>query len=436
MIAENIKLKRLKAIQYTAIGFLIVAGIVNYLDRSALSIANSTIREELHLNASEMGLLLSAFSLAYAIAQLPVGGLLDRFGARVMLGMSMFIWSVAQLAGGLINSFHQFFIARILLGVGEAPQFPAGAKVVSEWFNPKERGTPTGIFVASSTIGPALAPPILTAMMLLMGWRWMFITLGILGIIVSVGWYLIYRNRSEVALTQAEFDHLSIGEDKQISNEVVKPGFIEWIRLFKHPTTWGLIFGFMGVIYMLWLYLTWLPGYLEHERGLNVRETGWIVSIPYIFATVGMLGGSWFADRLLAKGVAPLSSRKWLMTLGLVLAGAFTIPAAYTPNLILAIIFISAAMCFLNMASGLAWATVSISVPSRLVASLGSLMNCGGYLGGSIAPYVTGRIVDTTGSFVLALVVSAVVAIVAAIISSILIRNPIKETDIIKRCRS
>ncbi|WP_198253681.1 MFS transporter [Bartonella sp. M0177] len=131
---------------------------------------------------------------------------------------------------------------------------------------------------------------------------------------------------------------------------------------------------------------TWLPVYLEHERGLNVHETGWIVSISYIFATIGMSGGGWFTNMLLAKGIAPLASRKWLMTIGLILAGTFIMPAAYTPSLVLAIIFISAAMCFLNMASGLAWATVSINVPGRLVASLGSLMNCGGYLGGSVAP--------------------------------------------------
>lgn len=112
--------------------------------------------------------------------------------------------------------------------------------------------------MVSSTIRPALAPPILTAMMLLMGWPWMFIILGLLGIIVSIGWYSIYRNRSQISLTQDEIDHLSIGEDKQISNEMAKPSFREWIRLFKHTTTWGLIFGFMGVIYMLWLYL---PGY-------------------------------------------------------------------------------------------------------------------------------------------------------------------------------
>src|SRR5262249_48225176 len=150
---------------------LTLAGCINYLDRSALSVANSIIRADMGLSASAMGLLLSAFSIAYAFSQLPVGVLLDRLGARLMLGAGLCAWSIAQLCGGLVASAQQFFVSRVFLGVGESPQYPAGAKVIGEWFSMKDRGAPTGIFVASSTIGPALAPPILTGLMLSLGWR-------------------------------------------------------------------------------------------------------------------------------------------------------------------------------------------------------------------------------------------------------------------------
>src|ERR1700758_498749 len=128
------KTPRLRRIQWIAVTFLTLAGIVNYLDRSTLSIANHSVSGELGLSASQMGLLLSAFSFSYAFAQLPMGALLDRFGARLMLGVGMFVWSVAQFFGGLVQTLQQFLIARICLGIGEAPQFPAGAKVVSEWY--------------------------------------------------------------------------------------------------------------------------------------------------------------------------------------------------------------------------------------------------------------------------------------------------------------
>ncbi len=273
------KTPRLRRIQWVAVTFLTLAGLVNYLDRSTLSIANHSVSGELGLSASQMGLLLSAFSFSYAFAQLPMGALLDRFGARLMLGVGMLVWSVAQFFGGLVQTLQQFLIARICLGIGEAPQFPAGAKVVSEWYALRERGRPTGIFTTSSTIGPGLAPPILTGLLLAFGWRWMFVVMGVMGIAVSISWYIVYRNRAEVTLDADEVAHLT-EEEPQMRAERRMTG-AEWRGLFASRTTWGMIFGFMGVIYMVWLYLTWLPAYLEHERHLSIAKTGWIVSIPY-----------------------------------------------------------------------------------------------------------------------------------------------------------
>jgi MFS family permease len=420
------KTPRLRRIQWIAVTFLTLAGIVNYLDRSTLSIANHSVSGELGLSASQMGLLLSAFSFAYAFSQLPVGALLDRFGARLMLGLGMFVWSCAQLCGGLVQTLPQFLAARIALGIGEAPQFPAGAKVVSEWYALRERGRPTGIFTTSSTIGPALAPPILTVLLLASGWRWMFVVMGVLGIAVAIGWYLIYRNRAEVTLDAHEVRHLT--EEEPLARAERRMTFAEWRGLFGKATTWGMIFGFMGVIYMVWLYLTWLPAYLEHERNLTIAKTGWIVSIPYLFGTLGMLSSGFIADGLMARGMAPMRSRKWPICTGLIGAAAFTVPAAYTPNLALALVYLSAAMYFVNLASGAAWALVSVSAPRHLVASLGSIQNFGGYFGGSFAPFITGVVVDRTHSFVNAFLISAGVSFAAALVYMFVVRVPIADT--------
>ncbi|MEM5382728.1 MFS transporter [Paraburkholderia phymatum] len=419
------KTPRLRRIQWIALTFLTLAGIVNYLDRSTLSIANHSVSTELGLSASQMGLLLSAFSFAYAFSQLPVGAMLDRFGARVMLGLGMFVWSCAQLCGGLVHTLPQFLAARIALGIGEAPQFPAGAKVVSEWYALRERGRPTGIFTTSSTIGPALAPPILTVLLLAFGWRWMFVVMGVLGIAVAIGWYLIYRNRGDVTLEPNEVRHLT--EEEPLARAERKMTFAEWRGLFASATTWGMIFGFMGVIYMVWLYLTWLPAYLEHERHLTIAKTGWVVSIPYIFGTLGMLSSGFIADGLMARGMAPMRSRKWPICCGLIGAAVFTVPAAYTPTLTLAIVYLSLAMYFVNLASGAAWALVSVATPRHLVASLGSIQNFGGYFGGSFAPFITGMVVDQTHSFVNAFLISAGVAFAAALVYMFVVRVPIED---------
>jgi MFS family permease len=380
-----------------------------------------------------MGLLLSAFSLAYAFAQLPVGALLDRFGSRVVLGLGMLLWSVAQLAGGFIQSLHHFLFARVVLGAAEAPLFPAGAKVVSEWFAVHERGGPTGIFTASSTVAPMIAPPLLTVIMLTTGWRTMFIVMGVLGILVSVGWYLVYRNRSAVSLNEDEESYLD-------QNEVVRAerhgglSFAEWGGLFKLKNTWGMIFGFMGVIYMVWLYLTWLPGYLETERHISIAHTGWLVAIPYIFGTFGMGSSGYIADFLLRSGMAPVRSRKWPVCTGLIGAAAFTVPAAFTPSTAMAITYISLAMFFVNLASGSAWALVTVVAPKHLAASLGSVQNFGGYLGGSFAPLITGIVVEKTHSFVNALLISAAIAFAAALVYMFVVREikPVLSSEAIK----
>ena len=421
------KSPRLKRIQVVAITFLTLAGIVNYLDRSTLSIANHSVSQELGLSASQMGLLLSAFSFAYAFSQLPIGILLDRFGARVMLGLGMFVWSAAQLCGGLVTSLPQFLVARVALGIGEAPNFPAGAKVVSEWFGVHERGRPTGIFITSSTIGPALAPPVLTVLLLTFGWRTMFIVMGVLGIAVSIGWYLAYRDRRNIPLDSQEVAFLTQGEPEQRTDR--RMTMREWRALFSKSTTWGMIFGNMGVIYMVWLYLTWLPAYLEHERHLTIAHTGWLVSIPYLFGTLGMLSSGFVADGLMARGMAPMRSRKWPICVGLLGAALFTVPAAFTPNLTLAMIYLCAAMYFVNMASGACWALATVAAPRHMVASLGSIQNFGGYFGGSFAPFITGIVVDKTHSFINAFLISAGVAFAAALVYIFVVRTRIEDSE-------
>jgi MFS family permease len=344
-----------------------------------------------------------------------------------MLGLGMFVWSVAQLFGGLVTNLHQFLAARIALGIGEAPQFPAGAKVVSEWFAQRERGKPTGIFVTSSTIGPALAPPILTVLLLNFGWRNMFVIMGALGIAVSIGWYIVYRNRRDVKLEAHELAHLTEGEPAQRAERNMT--FAEWRGLFGKATTWGMIFGFMGVIYMVWLYLTWLPAYLEHERGLSIANTGWVVSIPYFFGTIGMVSSGFIADRLLRHGFSPIGSRKWPICTGLIGAALFTVPAALTGSTVMAVVYISLAMLFINLASGGAWSLVSVAAPRHVVASLGSIQNFGGFLAGSAAPLITGIVVDRTHSFVNALIVSAAVACVSAMSYLFIVKSPIAASD-------
>jgi sugar phosphate permease len=402
---------RLKSIQRVALALLVVAGVVNYIDRATLAVANPLIREELGLSIADMGYLLSAFLWAYAFSQLPTGAMVDRLGPRILLTMGLSLWSLAQLLGGLVRNFGEFFGARILLGIGEAPQFPTGARVVRDWFNQRDRGLATGIFNCASSLGTAIAVPLLTYLMLSFGWRAMFVIMGIAGLIVAALWYVLYRNPDGVALTPQENAYRTQGDPP---GQRTKVTFREWKLLFRFRTTWGMIFGYFGCIYLTWIYTAWLPGYLEIERHMSVKYTGWAAAVPFACGVVGGVLGGYIADILVRRGVEPLKSRRYPAGVALLGTSVCTVAAAYVSSNALAIAFISISLFLVYVTSTCAWALSSVAVPTNCTASIGAVQNFGGYLGGALAPTVTGLIVQHTGSFVPALVVGSLIGAVSA----------------------
>jgi sugar phosphate permease len=419
---------RIRQRRRNALIMLVIAGTLNYLDRSTLSIANPLIRQELGLSIADMGLLLSAFLWAYAFAQLPGGALVDRLGPHRLLGSALGLWSIAQAAAGFVTSFGQFSIARVFLGLGEAPMFSSAVRVVRDWYNVRDRGLPTGIWNCTSSLGPAIAPPILTVLMISFGWRWMFIVMGVVGVVVAASWLLLYRDARETQFTAEERHYLTDGEETRAHTPV---RFAEWLGLFRFRTTWGLVLGFFGIVYMGWLYLAWLPGYLEMQRHMSIPKTGVVAAIPFAFGVVGSIGGGWIADWLVRRGFSPVNSRKIPVIIGLLGMVVFTVVAAEAASNVLAVAAISGALMFGAAASGMSWALASVAAPANCTASLGAIQNFGGYLGGALAPTVTGFIVQATGSFVPALLTSAVIGLVSTVAYLLVIRGePISAAEL------
>ena len=416
---------RIRRIQTTALVLLVASGALNYVDRATLSVANPLVRHDLGLSVQGMGLLLSAFLWSYAFSQLPAGALIDRFGPRRMLSAGLALWSVAQALGGLVGSFGQFFAARMLLGVGESPQSPASARIVRDWFAVGSRGTATGIWNCSSTLGSAIAVPLLTVLMLHLGWRWMFGCMGIAGLLLAAVFYILHRDPAEVVLDPAEDTHL--GDAADAGGRVT---WRAWRRLFGYRTSWGMIAGFFGCIYVLWIYNAWLPAYLEIDRHMSIGRTGWVAAIPFLFGVAGSLVGGRLVDWLVARGVSPIDSRKYPMAASLLATALFTVLAAEAASNAIAIAFISVSMFLIYVSTATAWAMAPVAAPGNCTASLGAMQNFGGYVGGALAPLVTGVIVQHTGSFKSALLTGAAVAALAAVAYALVIREAIPpETD-------
>ncbi|PTV58260.1 MULTISPECIES: MFS transporter [Pseudomonas] len=417
--------------QVITVSLLLVIGIINYVDRSALSIANTSIQRDMGITPSQMGILLSAFSLAYAFSQLPLGMIIDRLGSKISLGAALLGWSVAQTASGLINSFSAFIGLRVVLGIGEAPMFPSAAKALAEWFEAEKRGTPTGIVLSSTCIGPCLAPPLLTLLMVTWGWRGMFIVTGVFGILVAACWFAFYKSKARYLAelpAEAREQLLAAQAHKQAvpsARPSVQAQLAAWAELFRHKSTWGAVLGFMGVIYMLWLHLTWLPGYFEREHGLSLYQTAWVVSLAYVFGALGTIVAGRICDRLVKYGASVLGSRKRVVVTALLAAAAFTVPLSFGSGFLLSVALLCCALFSVNMASSTAWMIANTVVDSQRVASFGSIQNFGGYLAGSVAPIVTGFSIQQTGSFASAFLISAAVAAVAAMAYVLLLKQPV-----------
>ena len=413
--------------QHVALVLLMVSGVVNYMDRGTLAVANPMIRAELGLSLGQMGLLLSAFLWIYAVCQLPIGGLVDRIGPRRLLGIGLVVWSLAQMAGGLASSFGFFIVARAVLGIGEAPQFPSAARVVSNWFPLRSRGTPTGIYNAASPLGSALAPLCLSFVVVSFNWRWAFIATGMLGLVVAVIWFALYRDPDKSQMTEAERRYLD--EGSQSAGEVPsKLTFAEWRGLFSYATTWGMLIGFFGSVYLNWVYLTWLPGYLTIERHMSLIHTGFAASVPFLCGIVGSLVAGWFSDLITRGSRSPVASRRNAVVVSMLGMMVFTIPAALVESNAIAVACISVVVFLGNAAAASSWALATAAAPPSRIASLAAIQNFGGFLGGALAPIATGFIAQAS-SFVPALLTAAGIAGAGAIAYLLLVRKPIPEQE-------
>jgi MFS family permease len=411
---------RTRRLRNIAVTLLVIAGSVNYLDRAAVSVGNPEIRQDLHLSFSQMGLLLSAFAWSYGLAQIPAGAAVDRFGPRRALGFGLVLWSLAQLGAGLVGSLGQFIAARVALGLGESPMYIGGAKVCADWFRLKERALPVAIFNSSSALAPALAPPLLTVLMVAFGWRAMFVMAGVAGFAIAIAWVALYRDPAEAKIPAADIAaiHAEDGVDSEHA------GWRQILWLLRFSTAWGMFLGFFGVIYLYWLYATWLPGYLETERHLSIAEAGWWSAVPLAGGFCGAVAGGYMSAALGRVMEAGAACRLPVIA-GLLAAAGFTVAGALAANTWVAIAFMACGLFAVNVSSSCGWALAAVIAPNNTVATLEAIQNIGGSLGGSLAPYITGAVVQRTGSFVPAFILAGAIAVACAVIYGTMARKRI-----------
>lgn len=413
--------RRLHRLQILFTGFCVMSMTLNFLDRATISVATVKVRHDFDLSATDIGVILSVWSLSYAFGQLPAGFLVDRLGPRILAGFGMLLWSIFQGLGGVATSYAQLLWLRGGLGVAEAPTGPSNAKVVATWFPSSKRGLPTGIYFAGTALGPAFAPPLLTVLMVGYGWRAMFIIMGVAGALLSLCWLLFYRSVGAARLSRD--DRSYVGDDQQQIKSPIT--LARWGRLFRSPTVLGIIFGSCAQGFVVWIYGGWLPTMLESQYHESIQKTGLLAALPWLGSVVGALSGGYVADFLVKRGFAQINSKKLLIVCGLIGLSVFTGLAGLSGSVLLVEACAFFALLSSTMATTVMWAATTVLVPRDYVASMGAIMNFSGFIGATVSPVLTGYTVDLTGSFDPALLIGSGVGVVGAAIMAVMIRHPV-----------
>lgn len=396
------------------VAFMMWAAIaINFLDRTTLALATPHIMEDIHITTEEMGILMSAFFLCYALLQIPAGFISDKFGQRKILGLSVFWWSIATGLTGLASGFKSFLLCRMVLGIGEAGAYPSNAAITRKWFPKSERATVAGLFDSGQKFGGAFGIPLLTWLMVTVGWRETFAILGIIGVIWAVVWYLFFRdNPSEhKSVNQAELDIIHDGEEAEVDKTMP----MKWYELLKYRNVIAMSVGFFMINYNSYFFITWLPMYLMKDRGLSFSEMGFAASLPLLCGAIGEIFAGWASDRVHSSGRLSLTvTRKLFLCIGLIMALGVGF-AAVTESLVVTLILLCIAKTGTVVAASQVWAIPSEIAPRNMTGIVAGIQNCVSNFGGVVGPIVTGFIVGSTGHFEYALLFSAFLIFLAII---------------------
>ena len=374
------------------IGVLLGIGVlINYFDRVNISVSHGALVQEFHISEVTFGVLASAYSWTYAALQIPVGVILDRMGVRVIGRISALVWSVASFFAAFASGVGTFLSARLLLGIGEAPTFPANSKATGYWFPENERSFATSLFDAAAKFASAIGVPILGLLLIHFGWRATFAFTGALSFGFFLAFWWVYRNPSQDrTLTADELRYIREGHAQPEGTKSEGRKGAPLLYLLRNRQVLGATIGFAAYNWTFYLLLTWLPAYLTARLHVNLLHSVLYTSVPWGIATVTDLCiGGLLVDRLVSRGWTPWKVRQSVLVLGM-LCGVCIYGAgvADTPGRVL--LWMSISLGGLGAMAPVGWSVPSLIAPKESVGRIGGIMNFATQLAAIAAPIATG----------------------------------------------
>jgi len=398
-------------VRYRVLGLAVLLAGITYLDRVCISLTAPAMMRELGLSKVEMSLVFSAFTLAYALFEIPTGWWGDRIGTRRVLTRIVIWWSgFTMLTAGAFN-YGSLLLIRFLFGAGEAGAWPNAAKTLSRWFPVTERGTAQGIFFMGAHLAGGITPLLVTAMLTRMPWRWVFLIFGVIGFIWALVWYWWFRDEPEEhpAVSAAELLHIQQGRTVIESHHI---NAADWRRILTNRSLLALCAAYFTQGYGFYFFITWLPTYLESARGFTSTTLGVVAGLPLMMSVLAdFLGG--ITTDLMTRRFGLRVGRCGVGAGSLLIASAFLTVGTATENSIVAIILISLALAFSNFLLGASWGAC-VDLAGSHAGVVSACMNTAGQIGGFLSPIVTALLVERFASWSAPLYLCGVLYLIGA----------------------
>ena len=355
------------------------ATTINYIDRQTLSVLAPLLQKELHISSLEYSYAVNSFLVVYSVMYLLMGRILDRLGSRRGMAMAVIWWSVAEVLHGAVVGLKTLCLFRAMLAIGEAAIIPGGVKAVAEWFNPAQRGVAVGAFETGLSLGPMLAPPLVVWIALRYGWREAFVWTGVMGLIWSISWLLLYRAPTESNRGQDGGENLPVAAMK-------------WIDLFTSKKAWAVGLGRFFADPIWYFYLFWLPKYMADAKGLSIKVIGELAWIPYAASLLGSVTGGAFSSWLVRRGTTPVNARLEALLVGTILV-TFGVLSVYLNNIFWVMTVISLGAYAMQFWGGNLDTLPTDLFPSQQVAQVVGFGGLMGAVGGVLFTAFTGFVV-------------------------------------------
>jgi len=414
-------MKMFGTVRWTVVAMLFLGGMINYLDRSAIAVAAPFLTKQLSLSPSELGWVFSAFFFGYATFCFVGGYASDKIGGRNVFALASVVWSIFCGLTAFVFSYASLLAVRLVFGMGEGPYGSATNKLVSNWFPRRQQASAVGWANAGTPLGGAIAGPIVGFIALSYGWRVSFVVIAVIGLVWAAAWMLLVTDRPEQSahLSTEEQADIQGGQEPPPAGPAVGLG-----QLLFRPGVLATAFAFFGYAYILYFFLSWFPSYLTMQQHLSIKSMSFVTAIPWMLGFLGLAGGGMVSDAIFRLIGNAVLARKLVLVVGLLVAAVCVALAGETTGAVAAVSLMTVSVFFMYLTGHTYFTLILDTIESRRVGGVSGFVHFIANLAGIVAPAVTGYIVQVSGSFTGAFVLTGAIAVLGAVAVAIFVRAP------------